>query len=246
MTDTTVVAPETIAPAVAPAPAPAAAPAPVALTDQPAPAPAPAFESTGDAGLDLALKFVQARGVDLKGASMAAAKNGDFSFLKAEMAALGEKATGWQDFLVLAEQAYSRQATSQKEAAGATEKIVHETVGGADNWTAIQAWASANADPHEKEQINAAFAAGGLQARAAALFLANAYNKAGGTKAPKEAAKADASAQGPGASSGPLSAKEYASEVASLRTAKGGRDVTATPEYRALQSRRLVGMKAGK
>jgi len=114
-----------------------------------------------------------------------------------------------------------------------------------ERWAEVQKWASVNADPAEKAQINASLKAGGINAKATIDWLIKCYNKsADGVKSPKAAAKPDAS--GAPASSGALTAAEYSAEVQKLLRANAGRDIGDKPEYAALQSRRLAGKKLGK
>ena len=245
-------APAPAAPA-APAPSPAVPPAVPALTAAPAPEPAapapePApqakFDPTGDPLLDTALDYVAKLGIASTDPAIAAAQDGDFGPLEAKLLALGDKAKDHPRFLALAKRAYE-DATKKTEAHNAeVTKVVHTAVGGEAQWLAIQTWASAQATDAEKAQINAAFAAGGLQAKAAAEYLAKAFAKAGRPGIPKTAAtKPEAAAAPTGAE--PLTAREYARKVDELSRANRGGDVTHLPEYQALRARRLAGKAAG-
>jgi hypothetical protein len=230
------------APAQPPADPPAADDPPITFNDPPAPAPTPpsqevvVYEKTGDPGLDLALKFVGERGFKPDHPAMQAATQGDFTALDAELKKLGDKASGYEDYLTLAKSAYETRQTKVKEAEAKTAKAVYEAVGGPKQWAAIQAWAQANADPEEKAQLNAAFKAGGLVATAAAKELAAMYQRYGKTQ-PKSAVKPDAaSAQAPG--EGSLSPREFAREVIALKGKLGNRPVEESAEYAALVRRR--------
>ena len=252
---TEAVAPETTASA---APAAPAAPAPAApATPEPAPAPASpvaedaivaeaGFETTDDPGLNLAIKFVAARGIKADDPAVQAVRTGDFSLLKAKLASMGDKAAGWQEHIALAEKAYEAQVAKADALAAETERAVYSLVGGADNWAAIAEWAGKVATPAEKEQINAALAAGGVQAKAAAQYLLSTYQRAGQVlaKDPAPAVK-DTAAPGGQGTGGALSAREYADAVARLSAKYGGRDVSGLPEYARLQAARLAGKKLG-
>lgn len=193
------------------------------------------YAPTGDAGLDLALEFVGKLGYGPQHEAIVAAQKGDFSVLEAALKAQGDKAKGYDRFLTLAKQSFERGTEKAKSAEAETRKVVYEAAGGEKAWNDIQAWAAANADPEEKEQINAMLKAGGLQARLAVQGLAQLYNAQLQTKPPAAALKPGASTTP--ASAGALTAAEYAREVQSLR-AKLGASFDTSPDYAALQARR--------
>lgn len=246
----------TSTPAPTPAPtAPAAAPstpAPVAtsLAPTPAPAPAPAptpeapafgkavtYEKTGDANLDLALAFAGKHGLGPEHPAMVAASKGDFGPLKA---AFAEKAVaGWEAHVALAEKGFEERTRTDAERTLAVQHICVTAAGGEKEWGDVLAWASENAEPDEKKQVNAALAAGGVVAEAVAAFLVSGYRSASGTSySPRESAVKQDTGRAPTASVGPLSAQDYAAAVADLRRTKGV-NFDQTPEYRQLQQRRL-------
>lgn len=242
-------APEAAAPAAAPAAPVAAAPA------APAPTPAPAIpepkgdgtlELTGDPGLDTALEFVNNAGIKANDPAIEAARNGDFTLLEAKLAALGSKAQGYERMIALARQAYERHSEAVSDKNAEVQKVVHQVMGGEAEWQAVQAWAGKEATPAEKEQINAAFAAGGIQARAAAQYLAEAYKRAGrpGYREPAGAVKPDAGA-GAATAAQPMTAKAYAAEVQKLLSTSKGRDITNSAAYQQLQQQRLQAKRAG-
>lgn len=193
------------------------------------------FEPTGDAGLDVALDFVGKLGFSLEHPAMVKAGEGDFNDLRVELAKLGDKAAGWEKMVALATQAYERKTAEANQAADAIEQSVLKTVGGAEAWSEIQAWASANADPKEKAEINAMLRAGPVQARAAAQLLMQAYNQAGGTVVTPAAAARNAGAN-TRAAAGPLSPREYLSAVDELYAKLGSR-MDDSAEYAALRAR---------
>lgn len=247
-----VVADTSVAPAVvAPTPAPiVTAPVAVQLAPEPvvvaAPAVAAAYEleatsvsydPTGDAGLDVALAFVGKLGIAIDHPAMQATEQGDFSLLKAHLAAMGPKAVGWEQHVALGEQSYTRTAAAAETAAKAVEATVVGVAGSAEAWSAIQLWASQNATPAEKAEINAMFDSGPVGARAAAITLREAYSKASGTVVKPASPTRDASA---GAVStdpnGPLGNREYGAAVRDLRQ-KLGNQMDRSPEYAALRAR---------
>lgn len=195
------------------------------------------YEPTGDTGLDLALQFIGKAGVASDHPAVVAAASGDFSILKATLAAKGVQ--GWEQFVALGEDAYKRNQAKSEEKANALKTLVHNTVGGAEQWAEIQTWASANADPGEKAEINAMLNAGGLQAKQAARYLAECYAAANNVEVnPADPTRA-AGRGSPAADNGPLSPRQYADEVARLNGKLHGR-LEGSKEYQALQARRLA------
>lgn len=237
-----------------PVPTPAAPPAqaappslpqvPTAPPATPEPAPQAKFEPTGDPLLDTALDYVAGLGIASTDPVIEAARDGDFGPLEAKLAALGDKAKDKDRYLALAKRAYEDTVRKADEHNAKVTSIVHSVVGGEANWTAIQTWASAQATDEEKAQINAAFAAGGLQAKAAADYLAKAFNKAGRPGVPKTPATKPEAAAAPAGDS-PLTARDYARQVEELSRKNRGGDVSHLPEYQTLRARRLAGRAAG-
>lgn len=203
------------------------------------------YEKTGDAGLDYALGYVGRLGFGPDHDAVAAATKGDFSLLRAELATLGDKAPGYAEVVAIAETAYKKTTEANTVAAKAVSDYAVKAAESPERWAEVQKWASANADPAEKAQINAALKAGGIQAKSTIDWLVKCYDKsANAVKSPKSAAKADAAGSPP--SSGALTSSEYSAEVQKLMRANAGRDIGDKPEYAALQARRLAGKKLGK
>lgn len=245
--------------AAAPAAPPAAAPGTAADLSiggdtGPSAAPLPAepvgpvvieFNPTGDAGLDMALGFFGKLGLGPGDAAFDAASNGDFGMLKAKLGQLGDKAKGHEGFIALAEQAYAKGADAAKGKIAKDVAAIHQAVGGEAQWKTIQKWASENAEPAEKVEVNAALRQGGVAAKAMAQWLAGKYAKAAGTTVePASVVVPDASKPGAPAVNGALSAKDYAAEVAAARQ-KLGWNFDGSREYQALQARRAAGKRAG-
>lgn len=236
-------APEGGTPAAPVPPTTPEAPAPDAPAQPPAPAPLPPLpEKTGDAALDLALSYMLGKGIALDDPAVEAARAGDFSAIETKLKASG--ATDYDAYLEAAKGAYERFDAKHKE----QEKVVLaaaeaacKEVGG---WDKVREWAGKTASPEQARDINAALANGGIQAKATLAWLARAYaaaNPVSGTPA----VKPNAAPAGPSAGDG-LSAREYAREVDKLYAQSGFRDITGTPEYKALQARRLAGKAAGR
>jgi hypothetical protein len=197
------------------------------------------YEPTGDVGLDMALNFVGKAGIDANHPAMLAAKDGDFSILKATLAAKGVQ--GWEQFVALGEVAYTRTAAEAEKKATAGREAVYKEAGGEENWSAIKAWAGTNATAEEKAEINALLNQGGLAARGAVQYLAGAYARANNVEVNPRDALANAAA-GRGAqtaTAGPLSSREYATAVQALNNKLGGR-LEGSKEYADLQRRRSL------
>jgi len=247
------------------APEPAAAPVPVAtqLSDTPAappsaasppsvpPAPAvneeaPAtfgeavtYQPTGDANLDLALAFVGKHGLGPEHPAIVAATQGDFGQLKALLAEKG--VPGYEAYVALAEKGYQDNLAREAEKVQAIRQIVVQAAGDEATWNETLAWASANAEPDEKEAVNAALSQGGVVAEAMAAFLVNQYHSATGTTYAPAApvVKPEAARGAANPSGGALSPVEYGKAVAELRRTRG-ETFEQSPEYRALQVRRAA------
>lgn len=196
------------------------------------------FEPTGDVGMDMALAFIGKAGINEQHPAMVAAVNGDFTILKATLAAKG--APGWEQFVALGEAAYSRKAAEAASQRTALQEAVFKEAGGKEQWTAVQQWASANATPEEKAEINALLNKGGLAAKGAVKYLVDAYGRANNVEVNPRDPTATASRGGvPDAATAPLSARDYASAVQQLNVKLGGR-LEGSKEYAALQSRRAA------
>lgn len=198
------------------------------------------YDTTGDPGMDMALTFVGKLGLKPDHPAMAKAAEGDFSFIKAHLATLGDKAKGWEQHIALAEQAFGNQVKAQEVATRAIVASVHKEAGGAEQWGLLEAWAKTNADPKEKEYINKMLSDNPVSAQAAVILLKRAYESATGTSVnPANPLKGDTpSAEGEQlAAKGPLSRKEYGRAVAELNRRKPGAVDRKDPEYLELQQR---------
>jgi hypothetical protein len=168
---------------------------------------------------------------------MVAAQTGDFSILKAALAAKGVQ--GWEQFVALGEQAFERAKANQAAATAKVQALVHDAVGGAEAWAEIQAWASKNAEPDEKAEINKMLAAGGFQAKQAARYLADCYNKANDTVIEPADPTRRASRETERSDNSPLSPRQYSDAVAALNVKLRG-NMESSPEYARLNARRLA------
>lgn len=202
------------------------------------------YDPTGNASLDYALDFVGQLGYGPAHPAILAAQAGNFHLIAAELAREGVR--GADAVIALAKAAYEQEKGKVETQKQEIAKFAYEQAGGQQNWQQVQAWASANATPAEKQQINALLASGGFAAQSAISFLVQQYSKSNTlNKAPAAVAKANAGASRGQDVGGALSAAEYGRLVQELVYANGGRDVSNTREYQDLQARRLQGRRAG-
>lgn len=242
-----VVDPATAQPAVVPTPTPTPTPAPAAVVPPVVPV-APSeglpevvpvvYAATGDDRLDIALDYVGGLGIAQDHPAMQEAAKGNFEQLKGLLSGLGDKAKGHERFINLAQTAFNDAQAKVVEQGKLNDAAAFKAVGGEEQWKVISAWASANATPQEKADINAMLKAGTFQAAAAASKILEAYQKAVGTTVePASAVKADANKGAPQAQ-GSLTNKEYAQAVNVLARRIGSANLNGHPEYLALQARR--------
>ena len=202
------------------------------------------YDPTGNASLDYALDFVGQLGYGPTHPAILAAQDGNFHLIAAELAREGVR--GADAVIALAKEAYEQEKGKVETQKQEIAKFAYEQAGGQQNWQQVQAWASANATPAEKEQINSLLAAGGFAAQSAISFLVTQFSKTNTlNKAPATVAKPNAGAARGQDTGGALSASEYGRLVQELIYANGGRDVSNTREYLDLQARRLQGRRAG-
>jgi len=216
---------------------------PLDLTNPAAPAVTPEaeFEPTGDPGLDLALEFFAAKGIGADHKALLAAQKGDFALLEATLAVMGDKAKGWEKFLALGKRSYETVKTQAEAKVAAAKKDIEDAVGGAEEWTAIRTWASQAGTEQDRQEATAALRAGGVQAKAMALYLQSVYQKTADIKVPGKVATDHAAGRAP--VSQPMTAAIYANQVQALRSKYG--DIDNHPEYIALQARRSAARAAG-
>jgi hypothetical protein len=246
-TETPAVVTEPIAPVAAPVAAAPSAPVVIGEPEAAAPTVAPAaadaagaitYEPTGDAGLDVALSFVGKLGIPADHPAMLATSTGDFSLIKAHLATMGDKAAGWEQMVALAEAANDRMTEAADARNNAVSAAVIEVAGSEEQWDAVKQWAAANADPSEKTELNAMFAAGPLQARAAAMLLVDLHRNGQGTVVNPAATTTGASAGAVNVNTnGPLTAREFSDAVNALTKKVGTANIQSHPEYIALGKR---------
>lgn len=197
------------------------------------------YNETGDAALDVALGFIGSMGLGPDHPAVVAATSGDFTKLEAHLEAMGDKSKGWERYVNLAKDAHQRSTKAATEKQTAITAAVTAVAGDDKTWAAVKDWAGKNADPAEKDAINAMLAAGPVQARAAALMLTSLYREAGGTVVnPATVTKHDAGNGSP-TNNGALSPAEFQKAVRELRGKLGTR-MDSSNEYAALKARRMA------
>jgi hypothetical protein len=193
------------------------------------------YDPTGDAGIDMALGFIGKLGIPGTDPAMVAAANGDFTFIKAKLATMGDNAKGWEQHVALAEQGWDRQAKAWDAEQGKTLSAVHAVAGGKDQWDALVAWAGTQVSADEKAALDAMFDAGPTSAAMAARMLKSAYAEAKGTTVQPENPARQASGVAPAAPAA-LTAANYHKEADALYRQLGNR-MDGSPEYAALRTK---------
>lgn len=197
-------------------------------------------EIPDDPGLTMALKFVGNLGLKPEHPAIAAAMQGNFDFLKAHLATLGDKARGFEHYISLAQKSWDSHVAKEGEKQTKTQEVIFQAVGGQEQWAEIQTWAKANAEPEERAEINQMINAGGMQARAAALLLQSLHAKAAGTVVVPQNAVGQIPANGGSNVSTALSPADFQKELSALVAKVGTGALGNSPEYKSLQQRRAA------
>ncbi len=200
------------------------------------------YHETGDPALDVALDFIGRLGIGPEDPAIVAATEGKFELLEAKLAVLGDKATGWERHVALAKDAYQRSTEAATARTNEIATAVNNVASAANvSWADVQKWASANADPAEKQAINAMLTADKIQARMAAQALVSAYTQAAGTTVEPRPAVNNTAAGGNPTDTSALSPRQFAEAVNALARTSGSDAVNSnSPEYQALVARRLA------
>lgn len=213
-------------------------PAVPATPDSPAPV---TYEKTGDVGLDMALAFVGKLGIDSDHEAMKKAGDGDFTMLKALIAAMPKaKTQGWEQMLELGESSLKGVQAKNAERATKDKAAIFKAAGGEDNWKEVQAWANQHAEESERADINAALKGGGTMAKAMASWLASTHASWKSSQ-PRDGArptKTDPAGEKIVASTGPLSPEQFRTARNALIAQRGTSYLDGDPEYTALTNRR--------
>lgn len=201
------------------------------------------YEPTGDVSLDIALGFFGRQGLGLDSPELAEAAKGNFAYLEAKFAGMGDKApAGWKEHVNLARESHTRMEATRKSDFEALEKSIHEVVGGAENWKTVTAFAHSQygADEAKFNQVKDALNGGGLGAVAMAAYL---HAQALGSKSAGNIDGQQAvSTAGIMAANGSLGAitdpAVFKAEQRALMDKHGFHNYDKTPEWQALLRRR--------
>lgn len=227
------------APAAAPAPAPAPAPTPAPAaepTKEPEGTPEPIeYEKTGDPTLDYVLGYIGEQGLDYENPAVQAALSGDFAQLEVEL--LKKGAVGADKIIALAQRSFEQYQEQEQNTLAETGKALIEIAGGEQQWEEVVSWARENAEPEEKQEINALLEKGGISAKIAAQFLVTSYRNTQGTEFEGKPAAQAAATPAASVDNTPISRVQFAQEAEKLYR-KFGDQYQARPEYRALAARR--------
>lgn len=188
--------------------------------------------------LGLALGFLRDAGVSVTDPAFQLAEvEGDFSLLEAVLAT--KDLPGKEHMLGILKQEVAAYQEKVEAFEAETTALVQGILG--EQHEDVLAWARETASDEEKEAFNNLFDAGGVYARAAATLLKQAYGGSNTTIPAKHAVETSSQAAGGNA---PLTARDYASEVAKLAKEVGG-DPRGTQAYQNLGKRREAGRKRG-
>lgn len=203
-----------------------------------------AYDSTGDAVMDFALDFVGKLGFGPNDPAMLAAGDGNFDLLEIKLAALGDKATGYERIVALAKQSLANAGTAAAAAVTKTQEACAAAVGvDIEGLNGLIAWGTEQfkagvMTADEKEGLNAMLSAGGLQAIAATKMLYEAHSKAGGI-VQKPSPTGQPANGGGAAPAEPLTRVELAKQTAAIVRKYGSANYQHSPEYKALAARAL-------
>lgn len=188
-----------------------------------------------DPGLNYAMTFLATNGFNADNPAVEAAFDGDFSLLKAELAAKG--IGGWEQAVGLAEQSYGRHV----DAAKATEAKVGEVVTGVAekagvDWEQAIAHVGKTASADERTAINQLLS-NPATAHIAAQFITGSFIDSGDVEYnPAARAVSDGAQAHQGAQGGALTRAEYTTEMNKLRKTIG-EDYMDSPQAQALYRR---------
>lgn len=225
------------APVVPPVAPPAPVVEPVRLPESKTDGKTVSYDPTGDTGLDLALGFFGKLGLAADSAEITEASKGNFSYIKAKLATLGESAKGWEQYVQLAQDAHTRITDTNTKAYQERLQVAEQTVGGKEAWEAVQAHARANLKPEELVEVRAALDAGGVQTRAMAAYLAMAARAAPDVSLPGAPAVTAAAPAAPVQGLGPLTRPQWDAEYKKGISEFGISGFSKQPQYESLMKR---------
>lgn len=232
----------TPAPSPTPTPSPSPSPAPVdPAISTPSPSPAPVFlPEAGDPATRVAQGFLAQNGITPGTPAWDAMQTGNFALAKAVLAEKGVKAGS--EYVAILEHGFTTAQAAAAAAKAATAAEVQGVFGSAEAWAEAREFVAKEATDAELAAVNAAMAAGGMQAKAMAQYIKSRFDVFKGVA--------------PGADQGPpvtragatpaknITAREFAAETANLRQ-RLGPDFEKSPEYRTLANQRAASKAAG-
>lgn len=187
-----------------------------------------------DPGLNYATKFLATNGFNADNPAVAAAFDGDFSLIKAELAQKG--IAGWEQALGLAEQSYDRHVkageATAKEVGGIVTKVAEEA--GVD-WEQAITHVGKTATAEEKTAINTLLG-NPKTAHIAAQFITGAFRNSGEVEFDPQASATQNGDNGKPSAGGKLTRVEYTGEMKKLRDALGD-GYLDSPQAQVLYSR---------
>ncbi len=200
------------------------------------------YEATGDASMDVAMAFIGKMGIGPDHPALLAAGQGSYGLLEATLAAMGDKAVGWQQMVALGKESIERATKEAQETSQALTKATVEAAGSEAHMNTVLQWAAGVASPKEKASFNRALAADPFQAGAAMRELVRLHAAASGTTIKPKGVTAGEPGNYSAAAEGPLSKRDYAAQVDALARKHGGGNLQNLPEYQAL-NRRYAGQR---
>lgn len=191
------------------------------------------FAKTEDAGLNYSLNFLATHGFTADNPAVDAAMGGDFSLLKAELAAKGIQ--GWEQALALGEQAYGRAVEGQKAKQEAVGKVVMEIAENAGvDWEEAVAHVS-SASNETKAALNGLMA-DPATAHIAAAFITSQFLESGNSEREPLAVTQNSDTNAKRADGGTLSRVQFTAEMRKLRESMGD-SYLDSPQAQALYRR---------
>lgn len=192
----------------------------------------------GDPGLNVAADyFINTLGLSVDSPEIVEAGKGNYAYLEATIAKLGDKAKGADRFVGLAREAQSRLEAAQKTKHEATVKAVHDAVGGEENWRTVQNFARTNLKQEQLSEASAALSQGGLVAEAMARHLYGLASQNPQTTIQGNPASDPSAPAQPIAPNAPLTREQYREEYKKLVAEYGITGAQKRPELQALNAR---------
>jgi hypothetical protein len=194
------------------------------------------YDPTGNPGLDITLDFLYTNGVFAEHPAVLAAEAGDFTALEALLKEKG--VPNWERYVALGKHSIQElQAAQANQAKQVIQDIVSVIPGGTEQWQKVVSWAASQADPAERDVVNATLRSGGIAAKAMAHFMFTMYSRTTTMDAPRTDLGAVARG-GPATSSGMLTQEEYRAEFAKIM---GSGQIPKSNDPRILDiNRRLI------